>query len=247
MDELNDLLALFGDNKAAALELFSKSPEAQAALVGRETVYRAFSTGDEAELSRLSGGSRQQQQQTGPAGSSFLELAKLDSELDTRMTSRFKNFRESDDFRSEVKTTAKAIAEELFKSREAEILSKTIGTADEIYLIRSGHKDEFGKELDRKAFETFIDANPGKYGSLTSAHDAYVQEERLTARAKKMADDIVAAQQTRDVPGNSLSSGSTPLSKMIQGNKLTKAEEGRGPALDSATAAFRQLRQSQVN
>lgn len=246
-DELDELVAMASADDATVLrDIMTRNPTLKTALDSRQTVYKAFVDGDQTALDAAtrSQASRQQQQQTAPAA---LTLDQLDAELDKRMAGRFKQFTETPEFQTAVETRAEAKAKALLEASTATILGTAAKTSDEIYQIRRSHEREFGKELDTTAFTAYLDANKNSFTSLAKAHDAFVQEDRIT---KRVADGVtagIAAQQTSDVPGTSLPSAQTPLGAMIRANPANKDATDRGTGIDAATKAFRALQSGHAN
>ena len=254
-DELDELVSMTAADDATTLrDILARNPTLKTALDSRQVVYKAFVDGDQAALDAAT---RAQATRTTTAASTVtspaatsaaaLTLDQLDAELDKRMVGRFKTFTESPEFTTAVETRAEARAKQLLEASTETILGTAAKTSDTIYQIRRSHEKEFGKELDTTAFTTYLDANKGKFISLEAAHDAFVQEDRIT---KRIADGVVAAraaEQTSDVPGTSLPSAQTPLGAMIRANPASKDAGDRGTGIDAAVKAFRQLQSSHVN
>ena len=247
LDELNDLLNMFsGDDKTQMTAILERNAAAAAALEGRETVYQAFVGGDEAKVAELARRNAATTTTTSAASAS-LDLDALNAQLDARMTSRFSSFASSPEFTTAVEARAKAIAEAEITAKSADLLGSAARTSDEIYTIRRSHEKEFGSELDTKAFSEYLTANQGKFVNLSSAHDAYVQEQRIEARINKGVTEREAAKQTTEVPGSSLPSSQTVLGSMIRANPANKDAAARGDGLDAAVTAFRALQSSHAN
>lgn len=249
MKELDDLYALFGDQAPTLKATLEGNPDAKRILESMATVHTAFSTGDNDALAKFTTpqpGTRQPGQ-SDPRSAAF-DLDQLNATLDSKLNT-FKASLEST-FDAKVKAEAKTIADAQIQEAGARFIGIALNQADEISSIRESHKDEFGKPLDRAKFNEFV-ANAGKenrqYSSLTDAYNAYVNEDRINARIEAGVKEKLAAQQTGDVPGASLPKSGTVLGNMIAANKLTPGEAGRGAAIDSAAAAFQQLRSGQAN
>ena len=252
MDELDELVALTQADDATALrDILARNPTLRTALDSRQTVYKAFVDGDEAAItaaaaSRATSTTQQQATTTQAAAASF-DISQLDAELDKRFTSRFTQFAASPEFATAVETRAEARAKAILEAERSNILGAAASTSDQIYTIRRSHEHEFGKELDTTAFSAYLTANDGKFVNLAAAHDAFVQEERITARIDKGVKEKLASQQTSEVPGSSLPTAQSPLGAMMRANPMNKDMAARGDGLDAAAKAFRALQTSAVN
>jgi hypothetical protein len=243
MNELDELVAQFGDDAAAMRQILDRNAAGRASLEGRETVYKAFVGGDETAMTQLARDNAAAAATAAAATtrSAAFDLDAMNAALDARMTSRFSAFTESPEFNTAVEKRATTIAESRFKQSEGDLIGRAAKLSDEIYTIRSSHAREFGKELDTPAFEVFLTANAGKFNGLPAAHDAYVQEERITARIDRGVREKMAASQTTEVPGTSLPTSQSPLGAMIRANPANAATTARGDGIDNAVKAFRQL------
>lgn len=245
-EELDDLLNGFAEADRQQLkDILGRNADAASQLSSRESVYKAFVDGDTAEITRITGGNKTTAATTAATTSttSTTTSAALDAAaLDARLSDFRTNIFNSPEFSAAVDTRAKTLAETMVKEAENRAVARSAYLSSEIYEIMDSHRTEFGKNLDRAGFEKFVTDHPGMT-SLRAAHDAFVSEERLEARAQKRATEIVAAKQTSDVPGTSLPTATTPLGQMIRANaKAVGAGEGaRGTAIDSAVKAFREL------
>lgn len=243
-EELDDLLNTFAEaDRSAMREILTRNNDGAAELARRNTVFKAFVDGDQAAIDKVTaqgpgvpkpGATTPPTPTTppSPVSSPAFDLAALDA----RLTSLRTDFETATESRIKTLETKLAEAEQRAVSRAAYLSS-------EIYEIMDSHRTEFGKNIDRGAFEKYVNDNQGKFTSLRAAHDAFVSEERLENRAKKRADEIVAAHQTSQVPGTSLPTANSPLGQMIRANaKATSpVEQGRGTTLDEAAKAFRNL------
>jgi len=251
--ELDDLFNFVtsSEDRTTLESLLQRNPAAQAALTGRETVYRAMIQGDDAALNQLT-----QQQRAAAAAATrptpaSLDLAALDAALSSRVPSMFKSYLDTPEAQAVIDARAESRAKALLAASEGQILGRAANLSDEIYSIRRHHSQEFSEELDTPAFTKFMEDNggPNKFGSLTKAHDQFVQQKRIDAAIKKGIEEGRAAQQTNEVPGTSLPTAGSPLGAMIRDNaKRTAAPDaGRGDALDAAARAFRQLQIGHMN
>jgi hypothetical protein len=257
LDELNDILALLGDSdKTTLTDVLTRNEAARVALEGRESIFKAMVGGDQAAVERAThlarqqaaGGGQQQQQnnqQQQQQQSASVDLDDIWGKLSTRVDAKF-----TEQFaarQTDIRTLAKAVAEEVAKSYEGVVLGKAAKTSDEIYQIRRTHASEFGEELDTAALEKYLTDNPGKFNSLTTAHDSYVQQKRID---KAIADGISRGMETAEtnrVAGHS-ALPDTMMGQMIANNtKRIDAAQGttngqaRGEHLDAAAKAFRDL------
>lgn len=241
MDELDELVGLFGNDAGTIRQALANNPAAAAALQSRQTVYNTFVSGDQGGLTAAVTQAQQQQQQRQPqqdtARQAAFDLDSISAELDSRVTSRMKTFTESNDFTNMVNTRAQAIAEDIVKKSTGDIIGRAAKLSDEIYSVRSAHSREFGSELDTKAFEQFLEGK--QFGSISAAHDVFVQEERVNKRIAEGIRTGVQNHTTGQVPGTSLPTSQSPLGAMMRANPANAASESRGAGLDAAIAAFR--------
>lgn len=115
-----------------------------------------------------------------------------------------------------------------------EATSRALRQADEISLIRETNRKEFGKELDRTAFEKFVTDNQdpttkrNKYATLTDAYDAMVAQERVTAQiAKGVAEGVKQVTSAATVPGQSTSTALSPAQQVMAKSRAA-ASNGDG-------------------
>lgn len=249
-DDMKELLEMFDANDRQALaEIISRNDAGGKRMAASDNLYNAFITGDPAAQARaeaeakatpppartnvpavLADGPR-----TVPNSETFNE-AKFASLFDQKMNELFS----ADNFKKTVSTLVEQKANELAPN----LYAKAMQNSDELYSVRNSHFREFGTELDSTKFSQFLADNPEqRQVSLTKAHDAFVTEERVQARIAKGIADGRAQDQTNNVPGASLS-----RPNQIRPNFMreTSGEATRGPSLDSATKAFRQLQNSHV-
>lgn len=232
IEELDDLLNSFAEaDRATVKEILGRNKDAESRLTSQNTVYKAFVDGDTKALANAT---------TPTVTSPTLDLTQLDSHLETWSDRLWT----SPKFTEAVETRAKTLAQTMVKEAEDRAVARSAYVSDELYSIRAAHAREFGEEMDSKAFETFVKDNTGKYASLTAFHDAMVSEKRIEARVKKGVKEALSAQQTSEVPGTSLPTSPTPLGQLIRHNMErtgAKDDASRGPAIDSAAKAFREL------
>lgn len=244
MDELDELVSLFGNDSAVIREAIGRNPAAAAALQSRQQVFNTFVAGDQTGLTDAVTRAQAHQQQTQVRTAQF-DLNQLDAELNTRLDSRLKTFTESAEFGNMVETRAKTIAEQQIQARMGDIIGRSAKLSDEIYSVRSSHAREFGTELDTAAFEKFLEGK--NYGSITAAHGIFVQEERVNKRIAEGVRAGVAAQQTTQVPGSSLPTAQSPLGAMMRANPANAQTAARGEGIDAAIVAFRELQTRHAN
>lgn len=245
MDELDELVSLFGNDSAAIREAIGRNPAAAAALQSRQQVFKTFVEGDQSGLTEAVTRAQAAQTAVAQTRSAQFDLNQLDQELNTRLDSRLKTFTESAEFGNMVETRAKTIAEQQIQARMGDIIGRSAKLSDEIYSVRSSHAREFGTELDTAAFEKFLEGK--NYGSITAAHGVFVQEERVNKRIAEGVRAGVAAQQTTQVPGTSLPSAQSPLGAMMRANPANAQTAARGEGLDAAIVAFRDLQTRHTN
>lgn len=251
-DGLKDLLEMFDANDKAEFErLLEKNDAAAKRMSSSNDLYNAFITGDPEAQARAEAAAKTQapppaRTQTpavltdGPkqvTNADTFNEARLASLLDTKLAEIFG----TENFTKKVNTLVEAKANELAPN----LYAKAIQNSDELYSVRRSHEREFGTELDSAKFSQFLADNPEqRQVSLTKAHDAFVTEERIQARIAKGIADGKALAETNNVPGASLSRNN-PLAPRFM-RDVTPADQARGPALDQAAKAFRQLQNSHV-
>jgi hypothetical protein len=246
MDELDELVSLFGNDSAVIREAIGRNPAAAAALQSRQQVFKTFVEGDQSGLTdAVTRAQAHHTAQTTQVRTAQFDLNQLDAELNTRLDSRLKTFTESPEFGNLVETRAKTIAEQQIQARMGDIIGRSAKLSDEIYTVRSNHSREFGTELDTKAFEAFLEGK--NFGSISAAHDVFVQDERVNKRIAEGVRAGVAAQQTTQVPGTSLPTSQTPLGAMMRANPANVQTAARGEGLDAAVVAFRALQARHAN
>lgn len=117
----------------------------------------------------------------------------------------------------------------------ADILASSIKAADDYATVRENHRAEFGKPLDRDAFEKFVtdQTTAGtKFNSMRAAHDSFVQEERVNLRVQNgIAEGVRTKTSAGTVPGQTQSVAMSPALQI-----LAKQREGAKPG-DRANAA----------
>lgn len=235
IEELDDLINSFAEaDRATVKEILERNKDAESRLTSQNTVYKAFVDGDTDALAKAT------KPVTPAVTSPTLDLNALDSHLDTWAERLWT----SPKFTEAVETRAKTLAEQMSKAAEDRAVARGAYLSSEIFEIMDSHRGEFGKPLDRPAFEKFVTENAGKFSSLKAAHDAYVGEERVNLRIEKGVKERLAAQQTSEVPGTSLPTSASPLGVFIRHNAErtgAKDDASRGPAIDSAVKAFREL------
>ena len=253
MEELDDLMALFPDtDRTQVRDILSRNEAARVLLEGQGSIYKAMVGGDQAaidaarqRMTTQPGNGGQQQQQNGGQQQQAAAIdvddiwGKLSGKLDARLGEFFTTKQ------ADIRTLAEKIADERVQAREGEILGKAAMTSDSVYQIRRSHEKEFGEELDTAKFKEYLDANPNKFASLSTAHDSYVQQKRID---KAIADGIAKGIETAAT--NAVAGHSAPPDTMMGGmiannTKRIDAAQGttngqaRGEHLDAAAKAFR--------
>ncbi len=246
---LEELDGLFSDiteaDRATIKSILERNPSAASRLSQRETVYSAFVDGDVDKLAGVTATAQTvtQQPTTTVSSPAAVDMADLDRRLDERMGKIWDDPR----LNERVEARAKAIAEQIALEAENCAGRRSAYLSDEIFTLRSRHREEYGKDLDRVGFEKFVNDNTGKYGSLTTAYEAFTETDRI----QKIKDEAFkagqAARATTEVSGVS-QPGSTVASMFLKSNPMnTGVAASRGDALDAAAAAFRQLSGNRVN
>jgi hypothetical protein len=223
LEELDDLVNSFSEaNRAKVRELLAADQSAQAALTNRETVFKAFTTGDLESLPKPAVAAP-------PAAAPSVDLAALETRLNERFSGLFK----APEFQAAVDARAKELADEAVKAARPQLIGQGAELADTIASIRESHLQEFGERLDSAAFKKYFADNATKFaGDLQSGYDAYVGEKRVQ---KKIADAVAADRATRatnQVPGSAL-----PESDSVGGAMLRHNMERTGGKVDSAQDA----------
>src|SRR5271170_1575814 len=101
MDELDELVGLFGTDAPAIREAIGRNPAAAAALQSRQTVYNTFVSGDQggltAAVTQAQAQQNRQQDTTrqDTTRQAAFDLDSISAELDNRVNSRMRTFTES--------------------------------------------------------------------------------------------------------------------------------------------------------
>jgi hypothetical protein len=177
-----------------------------------------------------------------------IDLSRLDELVAAKVQALLDSQLAGTSFNEKVKGLVKATADEIGPVWRAQSTKQM----DEIYTIRRANEKEFGKELDTAVFTKFIDdakAATGKiYGSYVDAYNDFVKEERISARiAKGIAEGVAAHPKLQDqLPGTTLTTGTTMAARMVQANKLSTADTERGKAVDAGARALAQMKLGRV-
>lgn len=248
--ELTELASkLNADDQAVLDQLLARNPSAATDLTAQASLYKAFVDGDDSRLPAAA-------HSTPQPGSPLADLTSLAATIEQRVAARYDGKVSALEAElqqrpkaADIDTRAREIAENFFKEHSqafaADMLGRAAKASDEVYTIRRSHEREFGTELDTNKFTEYLNANPGKFASLSAAHDAFVQDDRIARRIEQGVAERVAAQQTTAVPGATLPQDG-PLGSFIKHNeKFAAAANGtvaRGDGLDAAVRAFAELR-----
>ena len=244
-NELEALIALLDkpEDAAALKEIMGRNIRTSERVVSSVAVYDAFVEGKDPTPPAVAAVTP-----AAPvAAAAAIDLSALEAMVDQRTSARAKAYVESPEYLAAEEARIEKMAKKVAESLAPQLLTNAARSADEIYQVRRSHEKEFGEELDTPKFTEFLNTNTGKFADLSKAHDAYVQEQRITAQIAKGVSDELAKRQTNEVPGTTLPSAESPLGSMIRANKLTVGETARGPALDAAAKAWRHLRGAHVN
>jgi hypothetical protein len=252
LDELVAMTATPADQQLLR-EILGRAPRLSTQLDTSQAVFKAFVEGDDIQVDAAIAAAKiksdataaaatRRTAQTSAAAIDMNELAEL---VNKSAETKFKTLIDSEDYKkseeARIKATIKAVTDEL----GPQLLSNAARSADEIYQVRRSHEKEFGSELDTNKLVEFMNApeNAGKFSTLAKCHDAFVHDERVKKEIDKGVAEGIKAHEDKEVivPGQTLATGSSVLSKMVQANKLTVGETARGPALDAAARAFRSL------
>jgi len=151
------------------------------------------------------------------------ELQKLSSTFDAKLDAFKKEF---------------IPAADLAKHR-GEVTAAAIKAADDLAQIRESHRSEFGKPLDRDAFEKFVtdqQAAGTRFKDLRAAHDLFVTKERTDAEVNKRVDEQVKQKKSAEsVPGQTQSVAMSPaLAVMKKAREAAKGGDGKSNAMAAA-------------
>jgi hypothetical protein len=254
IQELEELFATFQkpEDRAVLEQLLESNQAARDYVTSGADLYKAFGEGDPAALTRVQAKAAEKVTPTTPAAKSAVstpafDMTQFETMVDQKAEAKarliFEQLLGQDVFTSKVTGIVKKTADELAPS----IYAISSRNANEIYDIKSAHKDEFGEPLDMTKFNEFLEGNKGKFASLPDSHNAFVAEKRIQNRIALGIREGIVAERSKHVPGGTLGSNTQPGPNMgmanafVAANKLTKSESERGPAMDQAAAAFRQL------
>lgn len=127
---------------------------------------------------------------------------------------------------------------------EGSIMARAIKASDDLAQVRETHRAEFGKPLDRDAFEKFVldqQAAGTKFKDMKEAHDRFVIKERTDAEVAKRVDEQVKQKKSGDqVPGQTTAVGLSPAQAVLK--KAREAAKG-GDGKSNAMAAAEKLAQ----
>lgn len=258
IQELDELFAMLAtpEDRATFESLLERAPAAKDRITTSEDLTRSLLDGDTAAAARIearkAAAARQPTAQaTPPPAAAQFDKTQFDSMVDAKVRELIpailKGEYESPNFNDRVKGLVRTTADELVPG----LISRTTRTADEIFQIRSAHKEETGKPLDTAALTTFIEdaAKTGKtYGSYVDAYNDYVKEDRINARiAKGIAEGVAAHPKVApQIPGTTLGTSTTMAGAFMRANPLTKNAAERGTAIDQGAQALVQMRTSRT-
>lgn len=249
INELQDLMKQFSQDDQATFEaLLERNPTAKADVIARSTLFDAFVSGDDTKLPRVASST------STSTSAASVDLDALLGNLDRRFNEVYLPKINERLASPDAEKIYEKAAERYFNSRaqdfEANLLGKAAKTSDEVYQIRRTHEREFGSELDTNKFTEYLNANPNKFASLATAHDAYVQEDRIKQRIDKGVAEQVSQRATTAVPGSELPKDG-PLGAFIRHNeKFAAASTGatpRGEGIDAGVKAWREMQASRAN
>jgi hypothetical protein len=252
-DELTDLLNLFSSEDRPALEqILERNAVGTTQLRSQNLVYRGMVENDIAAQAKLTAAlsspapAAAAAATSTPAPTSSASASLTLSDIESLLDSRIKPLAERIDPAVFDQHIESLIAKQAANLRPS-IIGEAAAIADNLNIIRYSHRQEFGKELDREDFTKFYTDNAGKFKDLSAAHDAYVNEARITARIQKGIDEGLANKATNNVPGSSvnMATSETPFASMVRANPSYKAQNGeaRGEVMGQAERALRALRQ----
>jgi hypothetical protein len=122
---------------------------------------------------------------------------------------------------------------------EGTILARAIKASDDLSQIRESHRAEFGKPLDREAFEKFVNEQREagtKFKDLRQAHDMFVSKERNDAEVTRRVDEQVKQKKSGEsVPGQTTSIGLSPAQAVLKkARESAKGADGKSNAMVAA-------------
>jgi hypothetical protein len=258
IQELDDLFGLLAtpEDKAQLERILTTNQQVLDQVKSSMELHRAFVDCDRAAIQRLEAAKPTIQNSmtitptpvpaaaattTSPASpaSPAFDMTKLDELVEQRTRSIFDQLLKTDTFNSAVKGLVKTTADELAPN----MYSTASRTANEIYDIKSAHKDEFHSPLDMTKFNEYLETNKGKFSTLTDSYNSFVNEERVQARIKQGIQEGLVAERSTQVPGGTLGKSKTPsMADMFVAVNKTKFDDARGTGLDQAAQALRNTR-----
>lgn len=240
--ELEDLFALVATPEDRSLfeQILERNQPARDYVESGKELYKAFGEGDPAAVARVATKTRTAAPPPPAVTTPSFDMTQFDAQVDKKVKDIFGQLLETPTFNDRVKGLVKTTADELAPGMYA----TSSRNANEIYDVKRSHEKEFGSDLDMTKFNEFLEANKGKYATLSDVHNAFVSEDRINIRIAKGVKDGVEAEVSKQVPGTTTSRSTTPsmADRFVAINK-TKTESDRGEVLNDAARAFRQLRQ----
>ena len=128
----------------------------------------------------------------------------------------------------------------------ADMLAASIKAADDIMQVRFAHRNEFGTDLDRDAFEKFVNEQQAagvRFKDMKSAHDTFVADKRVANTvATQVAEQVKQKMSAATVPGQTQTVALSPAQQVLK-----KAREGAkgGDGKSNAMVAAAKLAQLQ--
>lgn len=121
-----------------------------------------------------------------------------------------------------------------------EMLASAIKASDDYATIREDHRAEFGKPLDRTAFEKYVSeqtAAGARFSSMKAAHDAFVQEDRLNLRiARGVEEGIKTRKSAQSVPAQTTQIAMSPAQQVLAKARETASNNTAGSQSSAAAA-----------
>jgi hypothetical protein len=144
------------------------------------------------------------------------EIRALGSRMDTRMGEIEKKF----------------VSVDKLPEYRTDILGAAIKASDDYAQVREDHRTEFGKPLDRTAFEKFVtdQREAGiRFKDMKAAHDNFVAKERQDAAIAKGIDDGLKQKRSGAmVPGQTQQVALSPAQEIIAKQKAAASASGDG-------------------
>jgi hypothetical protein len=158
-----------------------------------------------------------------PNDAILAELRNLSTSIDTRLAEMGKKF----------------VSVDKLPEYQESMLASAIRAADDIMTVKQRHRTTFGKELDRDAFEKFVNENQAagvKFKNMNTAWEAFTQKDTTELEiTRRVAEGIKQKKSGDDVPGQTQSVGlSAAQQVMKKARDGAKSADGKSNAMAAA-------------